>query len=227
LNTYWRCEQPLASYGQLPIRVRMDYTTNYLPPGGAGAVQLGDGCRGDGNPATTDLILDIRGDGRTYGPGDDAIRLMNSRPGATDIQVEGHADCGQRMGAAHQDGIQILGGTNIVFRNFTIGDYDGGRSTCQGAGGAVFYSLQSQNIDVIGGKFIACNHALLAGTDSPGGEVRDASFRSGRTDGTDPICNDYAASPPCIQQTSTVTLSNLTCQLWNPSADRWDNDNIQ
>jgi hypothetical protein len=202
----------------------MDYTGMYVPPGGAGVVQLGDGCRGDGNPSTTDLVLDIRGDGRTYGAGDDAIRLMNGLPGARDIVIEGHADCGRRVGSAHQDGIQILGGTNIVFRNFTIGDYDGGRATCQGAGGMVFYSLQSENVDVIGGKFIGCNHALFAGTDSPGGEVTNASFRSGRTDGSDSVCSEYAASPPCIQQTGTVRFSNLTCQAWNPSSDQWQND---
>jgi hypothetical protein len=201
----------------------MDYTQMYVPPNGGGAVQLATGCRGDGNDATTDLILDIRGDGRTYGPGDDAIRLANALPGATEIQVEGHADCGQRVGSAHQDGIQILGGTNVIFRNFTIGDFDGGRATCQGAGGTVFDSLASQNVDVLGGKFISCNHALLAGTDSPGAEVRDASFRSGRVDGSDPVCSQYVASPPCIHTASTITLSNLTCQAWSPSNDWWVN----
>ena len=77
-----------------------------------GAVQLGTGCVGDGTTAT-DIVLDIRGDGRTYGPGDDAIRVMNARPGASNLQVEGHADCGGRVGDAHQDGIQVRGGTNV------------------------------------------------------------------------------------------------------------------
>jgi hypothetical protein len=199
----------------------MLYTRQLVPPGGAGAVQLGAGCRGDGNPATTDLILDIRGDGRTYGPGDDAIRLMNSLPGASDIVIEGHADCGPRYGSAHQDGVQILGGTNITFRNFTIGDYANGRSTCQGAGGMVFYSLRSNNVDFIGGTFIGCNHSLLAGTSSPGGEVRNASFRSGRTDGTDPVCVGYAASDPCIVQ-NDVSVSGLVCQRWRNGA--WVNE---
>jgi hypothetical protein len=192
----------------------MSYTRPYVPPRGGGAVQLGAGCRGDGNPATTDLILDIRGDGRTRGPGDDAIRLMNARPGASDIVIEGHADCGPRVGFAHQDGIQILGGTNVTFRNFTIGDYANGRATCQGAGGIVFYSMPSTNVDVVGGRFIGCNHALLAGASSPGGEVRRAAFRSGRTDGSDPLCASYHASAPCIVQ-SDVAAAGLSCQRWS------------
>ena len=148
-------------------------------------MQLGTGCVGDGTTAT-DLVLDIRGDGRTYGPGEDAVRLMNARPGASNLQIEGRADCGGRVGDAHQDGIQVLGGTNVTFRNFQIGNYDAGLSTCQGAGGAFFYSLASTNTRVEGGKYIACNHSLLANAAS--GHVSGAMFRSGRTDGTDPIC---------------------------------------
>ena len=105
------------------------------------------------------------------------------------IQLTGHADCGPKHdSSAHQDGVQLQGGRDITFVDFTIGDYDGGRSTCQGAGGAFFYSgaggYEPQNIDVVRGKYIACNHALLVGGGS--GDVSDASFRSGRTDGTDP-----------------------------------------
>ena len=126
-------------------------------------MQLDAGCVGDGTTAT-DLILDIRGDGRTYGPGEDAVRITNARPGASNLQIEGRADCGGRVGDAHQDGIQVLGGTNITFRNFEVGNYDAGLSTCQGAGGAFFYSMASTNTRVEGGKYIACNHSLFAGT---------------------------------------------------------------
>jgi hypothetical protein len=199
----------------------MNYTQMLTPPGGAGAVQLGAGCVGDGTNAT-DLILDIRGDGHTYGPGDDAIRIMNDLPGASNLEIEGRANCGPRYGAAHQDGVQVLGGTNITFRNFEIGNYDAGLSTCQGAGGAFFYSMNSSNVRVEGGKFIACNHSLFAG--SPSGHVSGAMFRSGRTDGTDPVCNGYAGSPACTGPVlgGAVTISGLTCQRWNWAADRWE-----
>jgi hypothetical protein len=204
----------------LPLRVVMNYTFNYVPPRGAGVVQLGAGCVGDGTNAT-DLVLHIRGNGRTYGPGDDAIRLMNARPGASNLQIEGRADCGGRVGSAHQDGVQVLGGTNVTFRNFEIGDYDAGLATCQGAGGAFFYSMSSSNVRVEGGKYIACNHSLFAG--NPGGTVSGAMFRSGRVDGTDPVCTGYAPSDPCMGPVfgRGVTVTGLTCQYWNRAANRW------
>jgi hypothetical protein len=199
----------------------MNYTINHRPSSGGGAVQLAAGCVGDGTSAT-DLILDIRGNGRTYGPGEDAVRLMNARPGASNLQIEGRADCGGRVGDAHADGIQILGGTNVTFRNFELGNYDAGLSTCQGAGGALFYSMASTNTRVEGGKYIACNHSLLANAAS--GHISGAMFRSGRTDGTDPACAGYAASNPCMgsEYARGVTLSGLTCQMWNRNLDRWD-----
>ena len=219
----WRCTRPVRDYATngLPLRVVMLYTINYRPPTGGGAVQLDTGCVGDGTTAT-DLILDVRGNGRTYGPGEDAVRLTNARPGASNLQIEGRADCGGRMGDAHQDGIQILGGTNVTFRNFQVGNYDAGLSTCQGAGGAFFYSLASTNTRVEGGKYIACNHSLLA--NAPAGHVSGAMFRSGRTDGTDPVCVGYAASDPCMgsAMSGSVTVSGLTCQIWNRNLDRWD-----
>jgi chitodextrinase len=222
-DTFWRCTRPVGEYATegLPLRVVMNYTFNYVPPNGGGVVQLGAGCAGDGTNAT-DLVLDIRGDGRTYGAGDDAIRIMNDRPGASNLQIEGRANCGRRVGSAHQDGIQILGGTNITFRNFEIGDYDAGLTTCQGAGGAFFYSLSSSNIRAEGGKYIACNHSLFAGV--AGGHVSDAMFRSGRTDGTDPVCTGYAASDPCMgpEYGRGVTVSGLTCESWNRATRSWE-----
>lgn len=218
-DTFWRCSQPISELATngLPLRVTMQFTGMFVPPTGGGVVQFGAGCVGDGDTNTVDVVLDVRGDGLTYGAGDDAIRLMNARPGATDLVIAGHADCGPQAPGAHQDGIQILGGTNIEFRDFTVGDYDAGRSTCQGAGGALFYSLQSFNVDALGGSYIACNHSLLAGTSSPGGEVRDARFRSGYPPG-DAKCEGYATSNPCIIQ-NDVETSNLTCQRYP-----WDDE---
>ena len=222
-DTYWRCTRPIREYAVngLPLRVVMKYTRMYVPPNGAGAVQLGTGCFGDGTNAT-DLVLDIQGDGRTYGPGDDAIRIMNAHPGASNLQIEGRANCGRKVGAAHQDGVQVLGGTNVTFRNFQIGNYDAGLATCQGAGGAFFFSGDSTNTRVEGGKFIACNHSLFAGWN--GGHVQGAMFRSGRTDGTDPVCTGYSASHPCMgpQMSRSITVAALTCQGWNAGQDRWD-----
>lgn len=222
-NTFWRCTRPVREYATsgLPLRVVVDYTYNYRPPQGGGAVQLDTGCVGDGTSAT-DLVLDVRGNGRTYGPGEDAVRVSNARPGASNLQIEGRADCGGRVGDAHADGIQVLGGTNITFRNFEVGNYDAGLATCQGAGGAFFYSMATTNTRIEGGKYVGCNHALLA--NSAGGHVEGAMFRSGRTDGTDPACVGYAASQPCLgtELNRGVTTSRITCQFWNRTLDRWE-----
>ena len=219
-DSYWRCDKPIRTYAVngMPLRVVLLYTTAYLPPRAGGVVQLDTGCVGDGTPAT-DLVIDIRGDGKTYGPGGDAVRVMNERPGASNLEIEGRADCGKRLNDEHQDGVQVLGGTNITFRNFHIGNYDAGLSTCQGAGGAFFYSLRSENVRVEGGTYIACNHALNAGAGS--GHVSGAKFRSGRVDGTDPVCAQYFSSDPCIPR-ANITTSGLTCQRWNRQLKRWD-----
>jgi hypothetical protein len=199
----------------LPLRVVMNYTHNYNGFG----VRLGAGCAGDGTSAI-DLVLQINGDGLTHGPQEDAIRVMAERPGASNLQITGHANCGRKVvDAIHQDGIQVLGGTNVTWVDFRVGDYDAGRSTCQGAGGAFFYSLASTNTVIQGGKYIACNHSLLAGNGS--GHVSGASFRSGRNDGSDPACN-YHSSEPCIFQSASITRgSGVTCQRWHPATRRW------
>jgi Ca2+-binding RTX toxin-like protein len=217
-NTTWTCDRPvrdLATSG-LPLRVVMNYTTNYNGFG----VRLGPGCVGDGTSAL-DLVLNINGNGTTFGPQEDAIRVMNERPGASNLQITGYANCGRReIAAIHQDGIQVLGGTNLTWIDFQVGNYDAGLSTCQGAGGAFFYSLASTNTRVEGGKFIACNHSLLAGNGS--GHVTGASFRSGRVDGTDPVCAGYNSAPPCIFQSSAITRGpGVTCQRWDRTARRW------
>ena len=113
----------------------------------------------------------------------------------------------------------MLGGTNITWIDFEVGDYDAGRSTCQGGGGAFFYSLPSTNTRVVGGKYIACNHSLYVAVG--GGRVTGASFRSGRNDGTDPAC-DYHSSNPCTFQPSVTRGPRVTCQRWNPATRRWE-----
>jgi predicted nucleic-acid-binding Zn-ribbon protein len=202
----------------LPLRVVLNYTYNY---DGFGA-RLASGCRGDGTNAI-DLVLNVNGDGLTYGPQHDAVRVMNSLPGASNLEITGHANCGRRVNTSyHQDGIQVLGGTNVTWIDFQVGNYDAGRSTCQGAGGSFFYSLESVNTRVVGGKYIACNASLAVYPGVGGGSVSGASFRSGRNDGTDPACN-YHSSPPCDFGTTVTRGPNVTCQRWNPTADRWDN----
>lgn len=227
-NTFWRCQQPLANYAppsqavKLPLLVRVTFTGVFVPATGGGIIQLGNGCTGDADPATVDLILDVRGDGRTYGGGDDAVRTMNVSPGPTDIQITGRADCGPRQGDAHQDGVQALSGRNITFVDFHIGNYAAGLSTCQGAGGAFFYSgagaNHPENLDVVRGSYIACNGGLYVNADGGTGDVDGARFRSRRNDGSDPVCN-YNSKAPCSLVAPTVRVApNVICEAWNGTA---------
>ena len=223
-NQSWSCSRPLAQIaaeagGRLPLKVVLDYTQTVNDNGAT----LDSGCAGDGDPNSIDLILDVRGDGRTFGPGIDAVKVRLQAGYNGSIQVTGRADCGKRVAAAHQDGVQAQGGRNIAFVDFAIGNYEAGLSTCQGAGGTFFYSSANgyvnDHIDVIRGSYIGCNHGLNA-TQARSARVIDARFRAGRTDGTDPVCVGYAGSPGCTELART-TNSGVTCQSWNRSTRTW------
>jgi hypothetical protein len=223
-NRQFHCNRPLRRWGRLPLKVVLNFSRGRRF--GQNAVDLTTGCAGDRNPRTVDLILLVRGNGRTYGPGVDAVKVRHRAGYNRGIQITGRADCGPRYTPAmHQDGVQLQGGRDITFVDFRVGRYANGRSTCQGAGGAFFYSgangNRPRNIDVVRGRFIACNRSLLAGLGS--GTVRSARFRSGRTDGSDPRCRNFAGAPPCDIRAS-VSFRNLTCQRWNPRRNRWVSD---
>ena len=173
------------------------------------------GCTGQSIVDTSvHLIVDIRGDGprSSAGNGQDAFK---TRQNPQNINVTGSIHCGRRAPGAHQDSIQIQGGTNITFVNVLAGgDYDAGTSTCMGAGGGPFYSLNRiANVDILGGKYISCNHALNGNNanSGPGNDVRDARFRSGRS--SDPNCASFATAPPCLN-TRALSLSSIVCERW-------------
>jgi hypothetical protein len=217
-NRKFFCNRPLARWGRLPLKVVVNFSAGRRFSGN-GAIDLYTGCAGDGNANTIDLIVIVKGNGRTYGPGVDAVKVRRGAGYNRGIQVTGTVQCGPRYGGAHQDGVQVQGGRNITFVDFNVGRYNLGRSTCQGAGGAFFYSGGGQNIDVVRGRYIACNHSLFIGRGT--GSVRNARFRSGRTDGTDPKCRGFAGSPPCEVRTSSVSRSGLICQRWNARRNVW------
>ncbi len=208
-NEGWHCRQPLASYGPLPIKV-VSISTAAWEDGAA--VTVNSGCTG--SPGTlVNLIVDIRGAGPSspYGSGHDAFK---TRVNPRDLRITGSLQCGRRAPDAHQDSLQIQGGTDITFVNVIGGgNYDAGLSTCQGAGGGPFYSAnQIVNVDVLGGKWISCNHALNGGHPGTDNDVVSAKFRSGRDDGSDPNCTFYS-SPPCTN-TAPLRLKNVTCERW-------------
>ncbi|HSE82615.1 MAG TPA: hypothetical protein VLA87_13150 [Gaiellaceae bacterium] len=222
-NRAFHCTRPLSRWGRLPLKVKVKFSKGRRFRR-AGAIDLDTGCAGDGDPNTIDLIVKVKGNGRTHGPGVDAFKVRQRAGYDAGIQVTGDVDCGPRYSRhVHQDGVQLQGGRDITFVDFTVGRYRRGKSTCQGAGGALFYSGASgytpQNIDVVRGKYIACNHALLAGLGS--GSVVGAKFRSGRVDGTDRRCRGFSSAPPCELRSPGVSTSGITCERWDRRRNRW------
>ncbi len=207
-NESWNCVKPLDTYGNLPIKVVINATRAWSD---TAAITLNSGCVGV--PGTdVNLIVDIRGDGPrgTRGAARDAFK---TRVNPQDIRVTGSLQCGPLEPGAHQDALQIQGGTNITFVNVESGDFTRGLSTCAGAGGGPFYSLNRiTNVDILGGRWIGCNHALNGAHPGTENDVTDAKFRSGRNDGSDPNCN-FFSSRPCVR-TNTLRLTRVTCEEW-------------
>jgi hypothetical protein len=73
------------------------------------AVHLDRGCKG------TIERLDIVGDGGAVGPGGDAVKVHD---GAHDLRILGGTiDCGKKAPGKHQDAIQAMGGSDVIFEH--------------------------------------------------------------------------------------------------------------
>jgi hypothetical protein len=142
-NRPWNCTGPLSSFGTLPIKV-VSTIANASANDNDNAVSL-RGCSGDGDPATIDLILDIRGNRGAVGTSYDAVRIGQN---AHDLVVTGNAECGARSSnpSIHQDIVQALSGNRIEFRDFTSGNPETGQWTCWGAGGGWYITWANAGI---------------------------------------------------------------------------------
>jgi hypothetical protein len=142
-NRPWNCTGPLSSFGTLPIKV-VSTIANASANDNDNAVSL-RGCSGDGDPATIDLILDIRGNRGATGTSYDAVRIGQN---AHDLVVTGNAECGARSSnpSIHQDIVQALSGNRIEFRDFTSGNPETGQWTCWGAGGGWYITWANAGI---------------------------------------------------------------------------------
>jgi hypothetical protein len=166
----WNCTGSLASFGELPVKV----VSTIANPGNDNAINL-RGCFGDGDPATVDLILDVRGNGGSIGTAYDAVRIGQN---AHDLVVTGNAECGARHTnpSIHQDVVQALSGNRIEFRDFTSGDPFTGRWTCWGAGGGWYVTWANGSIPTD----LTCLRCILATFNQ---NLRiDESVRSGARD---------------------------------------------
>jgi hypothetical protein len=171
-NARWDCSQPLSEYGPLPVLVEQTWNNNAAASSVGDGVWIEPGCVGDGNPLTIDLILHVNGNGTTIGPSDDGITV---KQGARDLDITGHVDCGRLQNGAHQDGVQINGGTRVRFYDFRSGDAVHRKYTCWGAGGGFYPSATNGNpTDVV------CVRCVMVNANQ--GLRVDASLRSGARD---------------------------------------------
>jgi hypothetical protein len=266
----FRCTGSLAAYRDpravisgsgWPVHLNIDYTPGTYDYSNGVAIQAGvvarlsgvslsDGCTGDGDPTTIDLIVHITGDGRTYGLQGDALKLTGS-VGPSNIQIttgEGAINCGPREGSdatsvTHQDAIQVQSGHDIGFYDVTIGDWSGRRATCWGAGGAFFLSSANghsgQNITVDGMRAIACNHGLNGNASGAptSGTVSRSVFRTGRpSDQSDLLATidpstgsetaglcTFSSNPvsPDITDLPTWSLDHVFADRWSTGGNPW------
>jgi hypothetical protein len=169
----WSCTGDIRNFGPLPVKV-ISTIANRGPNDNDNAINL-RGCYGDGNPATIDLIIDVRGNGAGTGTSYDAVRIGQD---ARDLVVTGNAECGARHATVHQDIVQALSGRNITFVNFTSGDPETGRWTCWGAGGGWYVSHANGGIPTD----LLCLRCKLA-TYNQNMRI-DTAIRSGARDST-------------------------------------------
>jgi hypothetical protein len=176
VTSRWVCDRPLSQYGTLPIRVVS--TIQNATFSGNAAIALSNGCTGDGNPQSIDLVLNVNGNGTSIGTNQDAIRIA---AGAHDIQFTGYAECGAPAAGAHQDMMQAGGGERITAYDFRTGSVATGSSTCRGALGGwatAGFGGSNQPIDVV---CVRCaiatfNHGLFVGAPSTRSGARDSTF---------------------------------------------------
>ena len=73
------------------------------------------------------------------------------------------------------------------------------------------------------GKFVGCNHALNATQASTASSTTGSMWRSGRTDGSDPVCTGLSASPPCTGL-NNINNSGVVCEQWR--SGRWQTQGV-
>lgn len=224
-NRGWSCTRPLSRIARrhgrgLPLLVKIKFTrhVNISP----GVIDIQHGCRGDGNSNTIDLILKVKGNGRTKGGTYDAIKVHQD---PHDIQITGYANCGPRNSIGHQDGAQIMGGNTIHFISFTWGKWKKRKATCQGAAGTfapgTVGGYPVRDIACIRCRSVSCNHGMSIG-EAVGTVVRNSRWRSDNpadqrgmlATGLRGMCDH--GGPPCVvlPTSSQNHVTGQTCDRW-------------
>lgn len=221
-NTEWHCNRPLVEYATngLPLKVISRWSSGSHAEI---AVSTDNGCVGvEGNDINLIVNVDNLG-GATI---TDVYKTRGS-PGPQYIRMTGNLEGGERNPLDHQDCIQLQGGGKTgpnYLVNVNCPDYETGEAQVQGAGGALFTSLNLPQINVFGGSYIACNHSLSVSQTggqielAPGSNVVNARFRSGNL--TTAFCQGFNSSPAC---TGVPEPGETHLQFLNRVFDRFEN----
>lgn len=233
----WNCNGNVATLaanagGTLPLKVIINYQV--AAPNVSRSVRFDNTCFSSSNSNDElDLIIEIRGDGRTFGGGNDGIQVASGANGAgtNSLVVAAYVQCGPREASAHQDGIQHQNGRNVVWVNPEVGGIwanpDNTATTCQGAAGGFDISPISgtvfpQNITVYGARVMACNSGLNIGDASF--PTRDITIVDTKVRGQDPFslaAGQCTSQPPngiCSLTTNpdvtNIVTTNVLCDTY-------------
>lgn len=135
----WTCTGPVAL-----ASVSVTITKNLAGPlrgqGNVDAIHIHSGCTGTIDKLT---VVQYQGDGVKVGQG------------AHDLVVQsGSVSCLDRAAGKHQDGVQVMGGRNILFRNFTV--------QCQSANNSAFFVNQGTSSSEVP-TGVVCDGCFLSG----------------------------------------------------------------
>jgi len=135
----WTCTGPVAL-----TSVSVTITKNLVAPlrgqGNVDAIHIHSGCTGTIGKLT---VVQYEGDGIKVGQG------------AHDLVVEsGSVSCFDRAAGKHQDGVQVMGGSNIVFRNLNV--------QCQSSNNSAFFINKGTTSSQVPTN-VVCDGCFLSG----------------------------------------------------------------
>ena len=154
-------------------------------------------------PGCTGVIRRIEVEGRMA----DGIKVQNSSPNAAhDLQIlGGYVVCGPAASGVHQDGMQAMGGRNILFRNLVI--------DCLGGGGGNFFPARGGS-GATTPTNIVCDHCAFGPRHPNNVQIQTSSTSGIRNSlvcrpnsGRDAIMIGSSASQP-VQTNNLVVASN-------------------
>jgi hypothetical protein len=193
----WTCSGPVA-LSSVNVTMTQNATGPLQGKGNIDAVHFHSGCTGTIDQLT---VVQYEGDGVKVGQG------------AHDLTIRsGSVRCFGRANGKHQDGVQVMGGRNILFRNFDV--------ECQTSNNAAFFVNQgTQSPEVPTG--IVCDGCFLSGGGitvriyhSVASGVKNSTIVAGHLS---PMRIDKASAVDPVNANNTIAAPGTTRPVSPPS----------